>query len=71
MGDDRGQESLEHYYTQFSKKEREDVKTVAMDMWDPYIAATKEKIPEAEKKIVFDKFHVMRLMGEAVDKVRK
>ena len=40
-------------------------------MWDPYIAATKEKIPEADKKIVFDKFHVMRLMGEAVDKVRK
>jgi transposase len=33
--------------------------------------ATKEKIREADKKIVFDKFHVMRLMGEAVDKVRK
>jgi len=69
--DDRRQESLENYYNQFSKKDREKVKAVAMDMWDPYIAATKEKIPEADKKIVFDKFHVMRLMGEAVDKVRK
>lgn len=47
------------------------MKAVAMDMWDPYIAATKEKVPEADKKIVFDKFHVMRLMEEAVDKVRK
>jgi len=40
-------------------------------MWDPYIAATKEKIPETDKKIVFDKFHVMRLMGKDADKVRK
>ncbi len=69
--DDRRQESLEKYYNQFSKEELEKVKAVAMDMWAPYIAATKEKIPEADKKIVFDKFHVMRLMGEAVDKVRK
>ena len=42
-----------------------------MDMWDPYIAATKAYVPEAEKKIVFDRFHVMRQVLEAVDKVRK
>ena len=71
VADDRRQESLEKYYGQFDKKERERVKAVAMDMWDPYIAATKDKIPEAVQKIVFDKFHVMRLMGEAVDNVRK
>jgi len=69
--DDRRQESLERYYNQFNKKDLEKVRAVAMDMWDPYIAATKEKIPGADKKIVFDKFHIMRLIGEAVDKVRK
>ncbi|RJR49501.1 MAG: hypothetical protein C4576_06765 [Desulfobacteraceae bacterium] len=42
-----------------------------MDMWDPYIAATKAYVPEAERKIVFDRFHVMRHVLEAVDKVRK
>ena len=69
--DDRGQESLESYYRQFSKEELAEVKAVAMDMWDPYIAATKAYVPEAEKKIVFDRFHVMRQVLEAVDKVRK
>jgi len=69
--DGRKQESLEKYFDRFNEEEREGIKAVTMDMWDPYIAATKEKVPEAEKKIVFDKFHVMRMIGEAVDKVRK
>jgi transposase len=40
-------------------------------MWDPYIAATKAHVPEAERKIVFDRFHVMKQVLEAVDEVRK
>jgi transposase len=69
--DERGQESLESYYRQFEDTELAEIKAVAMDMWDPYIAATKAWVPEAEKKIVFDRFHVMRHVLEAVDKVRK
>lgn len=69
--DDRGQESLESYYRQFNSEELKRVKSVAMDMWDPYIAATKAYVPEADKKIVFDRFHIMRHVLDAVDKVRK
>ena len=69
--DDRGQESLEGYFRQFSKDELAEVKAVAMDMWDPYIAATRNHVPDADKKIVFDRFHVMRQVLDAVDKVRK
>jgi len=69
--DDRKQESLESYYRQFSHEELAGVQVVAMDMWDPYIAATKAYIPGAEKKIVFDRFHIMKYVLEAVDKVRK
>ena len=69
--DDRGQESLEAYYRQFTREELFGVKAVAMDMWDPYIAATKAYVPGANKKIVFDRFHVMRHVLDAVDKVRK
>lgn len=69
--DDRGQQSLESYYRQFSVKELDGIKAVAMDMWDPYIAATRAFVPEAQKKIVFDRFHVMRHVLDAVDKVRK
>ena len=71
VGDKRDQNSLEEYYKLFSLEEREKVKSVAMDMWDPYIAATKAYIPGAQKKIVFDRYHVMRLVVDAVDKVRK
>lgn len=69
--DDREQESLETYYQRFTPKERAGIKAVAMDMWDPFIAATKAYVPNAEKKIVFDRFHVMKYVVDAVDKVRK
>lgn len=65
------QESLESYYRQFTFEEKEDVFAVTMDMWDPFIAATRNHIPDADKKIVFDRFHVMKHATEAVDKVRK
>jgi transposase len=69
--EDRGQDSLEGYYGQFSKKELAGIKAIAMDMWDPYIAATKDLVPEGDKKIVFDRFHVMRQVTDALDKVRR
>jgi len=40
-------------------------------MWDPYIAATKAFVPDAEDRIVFDRFHVMQQVTSAVDKVRR
>ncbi len=69
--DDRRQESLEQYYRQFTLEELAGVKAVAMDMWDPYIAATQVCVPGAGEKIVFDKFHVLRVVSEAMDKVRR
>ena len=69
--EDRGQDSLEGYYGQFSKKELKGIKAIAMDMWDPYIAATKDLVPGAEEKIVFDRFHVIRQVTEALDQVRR
>ena len=40
-----------------------------MDMWKPFRNATQAAAPQAA--ILFDKFHVMRHLGEALDKVRK
>ena len=42
-----------------------------MDMWGPYISATREMIPDAAMKISFDRFHVARHPGDAVDRVRR
>ncbi len=40
-----------------------------MDMWKPFRNATNTHAPQAA--ILFDKFHVMRHLGEALDKVRE
>ena len=69
--DDREQKSLESYYEQFSRVDLEQVEAIAMDMWDPYIAATKAHVPDAEKKIVFDRYHAMTQITKALDKVRR
>jgi len=69
--DNREQASLETYYHKFTHEQRQQVQAVAMDMWGPYIEATKACIPDAEKKIVFDKYHVTRMVTEAVDEIRK
>ncbi len=69
--DDRQQESLEKYYRQFTREELSGVQAVTMDMWDPYVAATRGYVAEAADKIIFDKFHVIRTVTEAVDKVRR
>jgi transposase len=40
-----------------------------MDMWKAFEKSTRTNVPTAA--ILFDKFHVMRHLGEALDKVRK
>jgi transposase len=71
LGENREKTSLDAYYAALSKKQLAGIQGVAMDMWDPYIASTKAHVPDGEKKIVFDRFHIMQHMNEAVDAVRK
>jgi transposase len=40
-----------------------------MDMWKAFEKSTKKNIPETA--ILYDKFHVMRHLGDALDKIRK
>ena len=71
LGENREKTSLDAYYASLSKKQLAGIQGVAMDMWDPYIASTKAHVPDGAKKIVFDRFHIMQHMNEAVDAVRK
>ena len=71
IGDDRKQASLDAYYQSLSKKQRAGIEAVAMDMWEPFIASTVADVPDGRAKIVFDRFHVMKHMLDAVDQVRK
>jgi hypothetical protein len=42
-----------------------------MTMWNPYLAAIREHVPEAEQKTVFYRFHLMAHTGKAFDTVHK
>src|SRR4030065_2868763 len=56
---------------QFTKEELSQIEAIAMDMWEPYILAAQACVPEAAKKIVFDRFHATRQVTSAGDKVRR
>lgn len=45
------------------------IEYASLDMWDPYIKAIQDCCPQA--KLVFDKFHVVKKVNEALDTVRK
>jgi transposase len=51
------------------KKKARMLKAIAMDMSVPYISAVKHHLPHIA--IIFDRFHVVKLLNDAVDTVRK
>jgi len=42
-----------------------------MDMSAAFVRSARENVPDADQKIVHDRFHVMALLSEAVDRVRR
>ena len=71
VADDRKQSSLDGYYGGLSEEECAAIESVSMDMWPAFIGATRAALPDADTKIAFDKFHVAKYLGDAVDKVRR
>jgi len=71
VADDRSTSSLDGYFDTLSKDELARIEAVSMDMWVPYIKSTRAHVPDADSKISFDRFHVAKHLGEAVDKVRR
>ena len=71
VADNRRQEVLESYFEDLGATGCANLESIAMDMWAPFIAATRAYVPEADEKIVFDKFHIAKHLGDAVDHVRR
>jgi transposase len=67
-GTDRSEASMAAFYDWLGPKKTEGIRLAVMDMWRPFRTVTAEKAPKAA--ILFDKFHIMRHLGEALDKVR-
>jgi transposase len=70
LAEGRTKEALVHCFGRFSMRELEEgIDVVAMDMSGPYISVVQSLI--GGEKIVFDRFHIMVHMNEAVDVVRR
>ena len=52
-----------------SKEQLKYVHTISMDMWKSYIKAAEDVLTDAE--IVHDRFHLVKYLNEAIDKVRR
>ena len=68
-GSDRSEASMAEFYAFLGEKRSKCIRLAVMDMWKPFRNATRAHAPQAA--ILFDKFHVMRHLGEALDTVRK
>src|SRR5271165_4594064 len=68
-GDDRSEASMSQFYAWLGSRKRSRIRLAVMDMWKPFRLATHAHAPQVA--ILFDKFHVMRHLGEALDQVRK
>lgn len=67
VGDGKGAEALDGFWKRLGKSGAH-IKAVAMDMSGAFISAVRENLPLAS--LVFDHFHVVKLVNEALDKVR-
>jgi transposase len=64
----RKEESLEELLEKLSPETKQGVKAVVVDMWEAYRNAIHKLLPSAD--IVLDKFHIIKHLSNAVNKVR-
>jgi len=68
-GQGRTEEDLQHFFDQMGPERCKSIELAVMDMWKAFRNATLKNAPDAQ--IVYDKFHVMRHLSNALDQVRR
>jgi transposase len=71
VAEDRKQASLDGYFEALDAEQLAGIEAVAMDMWAPYVNAVQTHVPDAANKIVFDRYHIMKHVNDAVNSVRR
>jgi transposase len=71
LAEGRTKESLLSYLGPYTVEEVAGIEAIAMDMWVPYFETASRWIPFAADKVVFDRYHVVQHMNQAVDQVRR
>jgi transposase len=68
-GQDRSEASMDQFYQWLGERKSRRIRLALMDMWKPFRNAAQAHAPQAA--ILFDKFHVLRHLSDALDAVRK
>ena len=68
-GVERTKDALRSFFKYLGPERTSKLQGICCDMWKPYIEVIKECAPQAT--LVFDKFHIVRHLMEAVDQVRR
>jgi len=70
VGEDRTEEAVKKFFTEEMGRRRcHTLQVVCIDMWAPYAKLVREHAVNAQ--ILFDRFHIVKHLNEAVDGVRR
>jgi transposase len=70
-GTDRSEASLDAFYAWLRPKKSKRIRLVVVDMWKAFRNSTLKEGHAPQAQLIYDKFHVMRHLHDALDKVRK
>jgi transposase len=70
-GKDRTEASMDEFFTWLGPRKSKRIRLAVMDMWKPFRTSTLKADHAPQASILFDKFHVLRHLGDAMDTVRK
>ena len=70
-GQDRSEQSMDEFYRWLGPEKSKKIRLIVMDMWKPFRASALKAGHAPQAAILFDKFHIVEHLGEALDKVRK
>jgi transposase len=70
-GKDRSEQSMDEFFKWLGAKKSKQIRLAVMDMWRAFRNSTLKAEHAPQAAILFDKFHVLRHLGEALDTVRK
>lgn len=70
-GKDRSEESLDEFFAWLGPAQCGKIRLAVMDMWKAFRNSTLKKGNAPQATILYDKFHILKHLGEAMDKVRK
>ncbi len=68
-GKDRSEQSMDEFYAFLTPRKCSKIRLAVMDRWKPFEASTMRHAPQAS--ILYDKFHVIRHLNDALDTVRR